>query len=68
MTGNSQFNQRLLDADGNIVDESSIMVSGMVALAIEYNGLPIWISQDLNSKQAFRPLRNKMEVRISVKK
>ena len=64
MTGNSKYNQKLVSADGESVDESSVMVSGMVALAMECNGKPIWISKDLNSKQAFRPMRKSFEVRI----
>ena len=47
---------------GPKVDESSVMVSGMVPLVIEFEGKPIWISTDLNSKRAFRPSRVKFEV------
>ena len=47
---------------GPRVDESSVMVSGMVPLVIEFEGKPIWISTDLNSKRAFRPSRVKFEV------
>ena len=47
---------------GPKVDESSVMVSGMVPMFIEYEGKPLWISKDLNSKRAFRPERVKYEV------
>ena len=46
------------------VDESSVMVSGMVPMFIEYEGKPIWISKDLNSKRAFRPERIAFEVSV----
>ena len=47
---------------GPRVNESSVMVSGMVPMFIEYEGKPIWVNKDLNSKRAFRPERIKFEV------
>ena len=47
---------------GPRVNESSVMVSGMVPMIIEYEGKPIWVNKDLNSKRAFRPERIKFEV------
>ena len=44
---------------GPKVDESSVMMSGVVPMSIEYEENPIWISKDLNSKRAFRPWRIK---------
>ena len=47
---------------GPKIDESSVMVSGMVPMMIDFEGNPIWISKDLNSKRAFRPQKIKFEV------
>ena len=49
---------------GPKVDESSVMVSGMVPMFIEFEGKPVWISKDLNSKRAFRPDRIAFQVSL----
>ena len=70
MTGNSKQNQKFdIESSGSTsgpkIDESSVMVSGIVPMVIEFEEKPIWISKDLNSKRAFRPERIKFEVSIS---
>ena len=67
MTGNTKQNKKFeIESSGSDsgpkVDESSVMVSGIVPISIEFEGRPIWISKDVNSKRAFRPARIKFEV------
>ena len=50
---------------GPKVDESSVMVSGMVPIYMVFEERPIWINPDANSKRAFRPTKVKFEVSIS---
>ena len=47
---------------GPRIDESSVMVSGMVPIYMEVEERPIWINPDANSKRAFRPSKVKFEV------
>ena len=47
---------------GPKIDESSVMVSGMVPIYMEVEERPIWINPDANSKRAFRPTKVKFEV------
>ena len=62
-TGLSKHNQIFETAVyGEIIDDSRIMVSGMVPLLLEFEGQPIWINKDVNSKLAFRPKRLSYEV------
>ena len=51
---------------GPKVDESSVMVSGMVPIYMEFEERPIWINPDANSKRAFRPSKVKFEVSILI--
>ena len=66
MTGNTKENKKFeseeASTSGPRIDESSVMVSGMVPMFIDFDGMPVWISKDLNSKRAFRPERIKFEV------
>ena len=65
-TGLSKHNQIFESAVyGDIIDDSRIMVSGMVPLVLEIDGEPIWINRDVNSKLAFRPKRLSFEVSSS---
>ena len=67
MTGNTKKNQKFeAESSGAKIDESSVMVTGMVPMFIEFEGEPIWINTDLNSKRAFRPQKIKFEVSFSV--
>ena len=51
---------------GPKIDESSVMVSGMVPIYMEFEERPIWINPDANSKRAFRPSKVKFEVSIFI--
>ena len=81
-TGNSKYNQPFTDADPYLdeatgelyipessdVDESSVMVSGMIPLILEIDGEPgeplepLWINEDMNSPFAFRPTHYQFQV------
>ena len=38
-----------------------MMISGMIPIVIDVNGIPLWINRDVNSPRAFRPARYAME-------
>ena len=74
MTGNPILNQKfnqdpfLDEFTGELtepvkVNEASVMVSGLVPISIEFNGIPIYVNKDLNSPFAFRPLLYDMQVK-----
>ena len=74
MTGNPILNQKfnqdpfLDEFTGELtepvkVNEASVMVSGLVQISIEFNGIPIYVNKDLNSPFAFRPLLYDMQVK-----
>ena len=54
------------------IDESSVMVSGLIPLIIQIDGkpgeplTPLWINKDVNSPFAFRPTHFDFEVSFSI--
>ena len=63
-TGNPIWNKLFNPQPGDVpdVDEKSLMISGMIPIILEFNGIPIWINRDVNSPRSFRPARYGMEV------
>ena len=61
-TGNAIWNLMFGSEAGANFDEKSLMISGLIPLLLELNGVHIWVNKDRNSPRSFRPARYGMEV------